>query len=147
MRWFNGYALIFMTFIMIPSFVFAFRCRDGFANVWRNKTVEALEQIGRFGCFGLMIFNIPRTVFGFWTDRAFAAYLIGNSILVGLYCIVWAVCFRKNSVFRALALSLLPSAVFLFSGILIRSIPLIVAAAIFAPCHIVISYQNAVRAK
>lgn len=133
---------------MIPNILFALRNKEnGFVNVRHNKAVEALEQIGRFGCFALMIFNIPHTWFGFCSDTAFTLYLICNSALVLLYCLIWAVCFRINSVFRALALSILPSAVFLLSGVLLRSVPLTAAALLFAPCHISISYQNAVFSK
>lgn len=147
MEWFNPYGLGFMAVIMIPNIIFALRCKDGFANPWRNKAIEVLEQIGRFGCFALMIFNLPHTWFGFCSDEAFLLYLIGNGVLVLLYCLVWVVCFRKNSIFRALVLSILPSVIFLLSGVLLRSIPLTAAALLFAPCHIMISYQNAVLSK
>ncbi|MGN0741219.1 MAG: hypothetical protein ACI4L8_01115 [Candidatus Fimadaptatus sp.] len=69
--------------------------------------------------------------------------MIVDAALALLYCVVWIVCFRKSSVFRALALSIIPSALFLFSGIMSRSVLLIVAAVLFAPSHIVISYRNA----
>lgn len=49
---------------MIPNIVFAMKCKDGFENKWENKAVEIIEQIGRFGCFTFMIFNIPNTYFG-----------------------------------------------------------------------------------
>ena len=105
MEWFNPYGLGFMAAIMVPNLLFALRNKEeGFANVWHNKPVEVLEQIGRYGCFLLMIFNIPHTWFGFCSDEAFALYLFGNGILVLLYCLIWTVCFRKNSIFRALAL-------------------------------------------
>lgn len=142
MEWLNLFGLGFMIAIMIPNIIFAIKCKDGFENNWKNKTVELLEQIGRFGCFGFMIINIPGTWFGFWSDEAFAIYLIVDCVLVLLYCGIWVVCFRKNSMFRALALSIIPSVVFLFSGIMSRSILLIIAAVIFAPCHILISYKN-----
>ena len=141
----NLYGLFFIIVILIPNMVFAVRCKDGFENLWKNKVVEILEQIGRFGCFALMIFIIPGIPFGFSSDETFAAYLIADSILVLVYCLIWIICFRKNSVFRALSLSILPSALFLFSGIMSRYVPLIAAALIFAPCHIMISYKNAVR--
>ena len=80
-----------MLVIMVPNVVFAIRCRDGFENKWKNKPVELMEQIGRFGCF------------------------------------------RKSSVFRALARSILPSVLFLFSGITSRSVPPVVPALLFAP--------------
>ncbi|MGN0552722.1 MAG: hypothetical protein ACI4I1_05020 [Oscillospiraceae bacterium] len=132
-----------MAVIMIPNIIFAIKCKDGFENKWNNKLVETAEQIGRFGCFGFMIINIPGTWYGWWSDEAFAVYLIADVILVLAYCVIWIVCFRKNSIFKALALSIIPSVLFLFSGIMSRSVLLIISAVIFAPSHIAISYKNA----
>ena len=143
MEWFNPFGLVFITIIMIPNIVFEIRCKDGVANNYKNKTVELVEQIGRFGCFGFMIFNVPGTWFGWASNESFALCLILDALLVALYCILWIVCWKKNGVFKALALSITPSVVFLFSGITSRSILLILAALLFAPSHILISYQNA----
>ncbi|MDD6053751.1 MAG: hypothetical protein PUB81_00165 [Clostridiales bacterium] len=143
MGWFNVFGLIFIVVIMIPNVVFAIKRKYGFDNKWDNKFVEFIEQAGRFGCFGFMIFNIPGTWFGWWSDEAFALYLVVDGILVMLYCAIWIICFKKNSVFRALALSVIPSALFLFSGIISRSVLLTVASVLFAPSHIAISYRNA----
>ena len=109
MEWFNVFGLIFMAVIMIPNIVFAIKCKDGFDNKWNNKYVEVIEQVGRFCCFGFMIINIPGTWFGWWSDEAFALYLIVDTILVMLYCAIWIICFKKSSIFRALALSIIPS--------------------------------------
>lgn len=143
MEWINPFGLVFMAIILVPNIVFAIRCKDGFANKWENKFIERIEQIGRFGCFGFMIVNIPGTCFGWWSDEAFALYLIADTLLVLLYCLIWILCFKKNSLFRALALSIIPSILFLFSGIMSRSVLLILSAAFFAPSHIAISYKNA----
>ena len=143
MEWLNVFGLVMVAVIMIPNILFAMTCKDGFVNKWDNKSLETVEQIGRFGCFGFMIINIPGTWFGWWSDEAFAVYLVVDAVLVTLYCVLWAVCFRKSSVFRALALSIIPSVLFLFSGIMSRSILLTIAAVLFAPSHILISYQNA----
>ena len=143
MEWLNVFGLVMVAVIMIPNILFAMKCKDGFVNKWNNKSVETVEQIGRFGCFGFMIINIPGTWFGWWSDEALAVYLVVDAVLVTLYCVIWAVCFRKSSVFRALALSIIPSVLFLFSGIMSRSILLTIAAVLFAPSHILISYQNA----
>lgn len=143
MEWLNVFGLVMVAVIMIPNILFAMKCKDGFVNKWNNKSVETVEQIGRFGCFGFMIINIPGTWFGWWSDEAFAVYLVVDAVLVTLYCVIWAVCFRKSSVFRSLALSIIPSVLFLFSGIMSRSILLTIAAVLFAPSHILISYQNA----
>ncbi len=142
MEWINVFGLGFMIIIMIPNIIFAVTCKDGFENKWKNHLVETAEQIGRFGCFGFMVVNIPGTWFGWWSDEVFALYLIVDTILVMLYCAIWIICFKKNSVFRALALSIIPSMLFLFSGIMSRSVLLIIASVLFAPSHIVISYKN-----
>lgn len=143
MGWFNIFGLVFIVVIMIPNIVFAIKCKEAFENKWSNKVVELLEQIGRFGCFGFMIFNVPGTWFGWWSDEAFAIYLIVDSLLIVLYCIIWVICWKKNNVFRALALSIIPSVIFLFSGVMSRSILLIIVTILFAPTHILISYKNA----
>ena len=142
MGWINIFGMLFMVIIMIPNIIYALKCKDGFENKWNNKIVELVEQIGRFGCFGFMVINIPGTWFGWWSDEAFAIYLIVNSVLIILYCVIWTICFRKNTVFRALALSIIPSVIFLFSGIMSRSVLLIFASVLFAPAHIAISYKN-----
>ena len=68
MKWFNVYGAVLVAVILVPNVLFALKCRDGFENRWQNKAVECIEQIGRFGCFGFMIFNIPGTCFGWWSD-------------------------------------------------------------------------------
>lgn len=143
MEWFNIFGLIFTSVIMVPNIVFEIKCKDGFENKWENKYVEIIEQVGRFGCFGFMIFNIPGTYFGWRSDEAFALYLIVDVVLVMFYCIIWIICFKRSSIFRALALSIIPSILFLFSGIMSRSVLLIITSLLFAPSHIFISYKNA----
>ena len=143
MEWFNVFGLVFIVVIMIPNIVFAVRCKDDFDNKWNNKLIEIIEQIGRFGCIGFMIFNVPGTWFGWWSNEAFAIYLIIDFLLISLYCAIWFIFWKKNNVFRALALSIIPSVIFLFSGVMSRSILLIIATILFAPAHILISYKNA----
>ena len=143
MEWFNLFGLIFVAVILIPNIIFAAKCKDGFENKYKNKFVEIIEQTGRFGCFGFMIFNIPGTCWGFPGDEAFALCLIIDAFLSVLYCVLWTICFKKSSIFRALALSIIPSVMFLFSGIISRSLLLTLSALLFAPAHILISYKNA----
>ncbi len=143
MEWINVFGLGFIVIIMIPNIIYAIKCKDGFENKWNNRLVEIVEQIGRFGCFGFMIINIPGTWFGWWSDEAFAVYFIIDVLMVLLYCVIWVICWKRNTVFRALALSVIPSVLFLFSGIMSRSVLLMVSSILFAPSHIAISYKNA----
>lgn len=92
---FNIYGFIIIAVIMIPNIVFAIKNKNGFENLQNNKITETLEQIGRFGCFVLMIFNIPYTYIGFWFDNALAVYIIVCTVLVTAYCLVWVIFFRK----------------------------------------------------
>ena len=81
---------------------------------------------------------------GWLFDGAKNAYLIIGAVLVGLYVLGWIVFWNESSVCKALVLSILPSLLFLESGILTRNYLLLAGAFIFAPCHIAISYMNAV---
>ena len=142
MSWFNYYGLIFIAIIMIPNIIFAIKRKEGFANTYKNNAVETMEQIGRYACLVLMIFNIPYTYFNFWFDYALTVYLTVNGFLCLLYLIFWVICWNKNGKLRALSLSIIPSVVFLFSGIVPANIPLIVFAVLFATNHILLSFKN-----
>lgn len=142
----NFYGLAIVALIMIPNVVFAMKTKDGFVNLWNNKAVETLEQIGRFGCFGFSFINVPYTVMGL-PDGTLPIYLSVSGILLALYIGGWVLLWKKPGLFRAILLSVLPSALFLFDGIICRSLLLTVSALIFAPCHILISCKNAVAAK
>ena len=148
MQWLNFSGIIFMILIMIPNIVYAIyvsKDNESFENTWQgkgSKLTNCFEQIGRYGCFAFMIFNFPGTCFGWLFSNAFTIYLIVNISLILIYCMIWIFCLKSNSLFKAWALSVIPSVIFLFSGIMSQSVLLLVSALIFAPCHIVISVKN-----
>lgn len=143
MGWFNYIGLVIIILILIPNLVFAINNEDGFENSYHNKKIETLEQIGRFGSFILMIFNIPYTYFGFFIDAGLVIYIAVNAIFVTSYIVVWCVCAKRYFVFRAYALSIIPSFLFIFSGFMLLDIPLLLFSVIFAFSHITISVKNA----
>lgn len=140
MGWFNYYGLAVMAVIMLPNIVYAAKHKGG--DNYRNRAVEIAEQIGRYACFALMIFNIPYTYFNFWFDSALAVYLSVNGALCLAYLIFWAICRNKNGYLRAVSLSVLPTCIFLFSGIALLSVPLIVFSVLFGASHIFISCKS-----
>lgn len=142
MSWFNYYGLAIMAIIMIPNIVYAVKQKTETVCTYHNKTVEVLEQIGRYCCFALMVFQIPYTYFGFWFPHALAVYLSVNGILCLAYLIFWTICWTKNGKLKALSLSIIPSCVFLFSSIILGYIPLTVFAVLFGTSHIYISCKN-----
>ena len=141
MSWFNYYGLAIMAVIMIPNIIYAVKCKGSNTNPYLNKAVEVLEQIGRYACFALMIFNIPYTYFNFWFDYALAVYLSVNGGLCLAYLIFWVVCWNKGGRLKALSLSILPTCIFLFSGVVLASIPLICFAVLFGISHIYLSLK------
>lgn len=143
MGWFNYYGLAVMCIIMVPNIIYAVTHKNEAADIYKNKAVTVAEQIGRYGCFVFMIFNIPYTYFNFWFPHALTAYLTVNGCFCVAYCLFWVVCWKQKGKLRALSLSVIPSCIFLFSGIVLANIPLIVFAVPFAVCHILISYKNA----
>lgn len=145
---FNPWGFLFLSIIMIPNIIFAIKNKEAFENSIQKKwfkILEIFEQIGRYGCFFCMMFDISGTYFGFSSNFSFRIYLIINGILIFSYCLIWITHFRKNNLFKAISLSVIPSIIFLFSGIISQSILLIIFAIIFAPCHIAISILNTKR--
>ena len=134
-----------MAIIMLPNIIYFAKHKNDPASVYNNKTVVILEQIGRYACFVLMIFNIPHTYFNFWFDNALTVYLCVNGGLCLAYIIFWIICWNRTDKLKALSLSVLPSCIFLFSGIVLAYIPLIAFAIIFAVNHILISYKNVAK--
>lgn len=145
MDWFNYYGLAIIAVIMIPNIVYAISIKNGFQNTYNNKFVEISEQIGRFGSIIFMIINVPYTYFGFWFGNALTVYLSVNGGLCLTYLIFWCICWKQNGLLKALSLSILPTVIFLFSGIMLANIPLIAFSVLFGATHIFLSYKNAVK--
>lgn len=139
----NFYGLIFIAAIMVPNIIFAATHKNGFTNYYQNKTVEVFEQIGRIGCFVFVFFNIDVLVKAELSGSLLVSYLAVGGALTLAYISGWIILWNENSVRKSLFLSVVPSALFLICGGISLNIPLIAFAAIFAPCHIFISYKNA----
>ena len=141
MSWFNYYGLIAIFLIMVPNILCTIFDKGSFSNEYHNKIIAAFEQIGRYGCIIFMIFNVPYTYWNFWINNALAVYLITGGGLIVLYELGWVI-FRKKFRIKGLWLSIVPSVLFLFCGIMLLSAPLIVSAIFFGIGHITISYKN-----
>ncbi len=142
MGWFNYYGLIAVAIIMIPNIISAVTDNGAAENKFSNKPIVILEQIGRYGCMAFMIFNIPYTYFDFWFDFALVVYLSVNGALIALYLLGWIIYRKGRGKAKMLWLSITPTAIFLFSGIMVLSVPLILCSVIFGLGHITISYKN-----
>lgn len=147
MSWFNYYGLVIFAVLMAPNVAYMIKNKGSFENRFSCKALEIAEQIGRYGSFLLLIFNIPYTYKGFFFDGGEVTYLAVNGAILLCYLSVWVIMWKKANVLRAVLLSVLPSLIFVFSGIMIISIPLMAASLLFAATHITISVKNAVLAE
>lgn len=143
-KYFNIYGLIFVIIILFPNIIFAYSCKDGFENHYENKLVEIMEHVGRFGCFISMFLVIPFLNKGFWFKSGKIIYVALGIVLVTLYCICWIIFWKEDSIRKSLYLSIVPSLLFIESGIISGNFQLLVFAIIFALCHILISYMNSI---
>ncbi len=144
MDFFNFYGLAITVIIMIPNIICALLHKEMFENKYRGKFVLICEQTGRYGCIIFMILNIPYVCFGFWFNKALTVYLAVNGVLCAVYLIFWIICRNRNGKLKALSLSIIPSAIFLFCSVVTANIPLAFFAVLFAANHILLSYKNAV---
>lgn len=141
MNWFNYIGLIFVVLLLIPNIIFAIKNKTEQKQT-ANKIMEIFEQIGRYGSMIFMIFNIPYTYFGFFFDCGQLLYIITNSLLLTAYYLSWIVFWKKDCLTKSLLLSIIPSILFVVSGILLANIPLIIFSIIFTAFHISISVKR-----
>lgn len=141
MNWLNIYGLITMIIIMIPNIIFAIK-EQNFESKYNNKIVEIIEQVGRVGSMGLMVFNIPFLDYGYWLTNGNVIYFFSTAILSISYCFVWFLYFKKASTEKAMLLAVIPTIIFILSGIIQGKVLLTITAILFGIGHIIITYNN-----
>ena len=142
-KWLNIFGLIIIILILIPNVIYAIKFK-GQENKCKNVFMNVLEQIGRYGCMFLMVFNIGIAELGFGSVGMFLTYLFGNVILIVAYWVVWTLYFKNQTFGKQLALAIIPTAIFLLCGITMRHWLLIVFGVIFGVTHISVTSKNRV---
>lgn len=141
--WLNLLGLLYIVLLMIPNIIYAILEKDQ-KNLCTNRFMNVLEQIGRYGCMFFMIFNIGILEFDYGSIIMFLIYFIGNLALMMAYWIIWAHYFKKKTYTRQIALAVIPSAMFLLSGITMRHYLLVLFGIIFAMGHLYVTNKNRV---
>lgn len=139
--WINFFGVAIIGIMMVPNAIFALRNKNN-TNHCKNKLINGAEQIGRYACIVLMWLPLGVWKFGFCSVAEMLIYLIGNSALLLLYLIVWVFYFKGQSLGKAMILAIIPTVIFLMSGLLLRHWLLVLAAVMFAVGHICITYGN-----
>lgn len=128
--------------------------------------MNILEQIGRYGSMLFMVVCLRDGGYGFSSVTLFLVYVFGNSLLLAAYWAVWGIYFYatrtevtgwvegsasafiagrhkgKNAGVLKMSLAVLPSCLFLLSGITLGYVPLVISAILFVIGHIYVTYRN-----
>lgn len=141
MDWMNIYGFIIIVLMLLPNLMYAYKNKN-IENKCTNRIINIIEQIGRYCSMFLMIFNIGLLEFGFRLDSDFWIWLISIFTLLLLYWIFWFFYFKKPKIIFAMLLAIIPSAIFIFSGFILRHWLLVIFGVIFSFGHIYVTYHN-----
>ena len=79
---------------------------------------------------------------GFMFVFSYAAYILGNLVLMVSYWVIWDKYFEKQEQWKQMALAIIPTVLFLLSGLTMLNFPLTVSAVIFGIGHIYVTNKN-----
>ena len=139
---FNYFGVIFIIVLLLPNIYASIFKKELFVNKFDDRLLIKLENIGRYLCMILMVINIQDLYGGFKSVEAFVAYLGINIILLGLYYIVWFIFYKFNNIYKNMILGIIPSLMFIISGILQNHLLLIISGIVFAYAHLRIIWKN-----
>ena len=140
--WINVFGAGIVILMLIPNIVYAVKNKSE-QNLCTNRFMNVIEQLGRYACIVLMWFPLLVWRFGFESKLDMILYLAGNGIFLAVYWIVFARYLKEKNAKRALILAILPSCIFLMSGLLLRHWLLAGFAVLFAVGHIYVTEKNA----
>ena len=140
--WINLFGLVIVILMLLPNIIYAVKFH-GIENKCKDKVMNWIEQIGRYSSMFFIIFNIGLAEFGFPSAEAYITYFVGNTIFIILYWCIWILYFHKITFWKSMALAIIPTAIFLLSGITSRHYLLVISAVAFGIGHVYVTYHNA----
>ena len=140
--WINLFGAGIIVLIMIPNIIYAAGQKQDETQIEVPRGLSACEQVGRYGCVILMWLPLLVWKFGIGSVEEFLIYLIGNGALLLCYYLSWMLYSRKKTLSVAMALAIIPTAIFLLSGILLHHWLLVAFAILFGACHCTITYMT-----
>ena len=140
--WINLFGAGIIVLIMIPNIIYAAGQKQDETQIEVPHGLSACEQVGRYGCIILMWLPLLVWKFGFGSVEEFLIYLIGNGALLLCYYLSWMLYSRKKTLSVAMALAIIPTAIFLLSGILLQHWLLVAFAILFGFAHCTITYMT-----
>ncbi len=138
--WINIFGAGIVILIMIPNIIYAAKHKRTGAEKKIPQYLSICEQIGRYGCIVLMWLPLFVWKFGFGSVEELLIYLIATVILLLGYYLFWLKYSRNKTLTTAMALSVIPTILFLLSGVLLNHWTLVAFAVLFGVAHCKITY-------
>lgn len=138
--WINIFGAGIVILIMIPNIIYAVKRKQTGEENDIPKYLSICEQIGRYGCIILMWLPLFVWKFKFGSVEEFLIYLIANGVLLLSYYLLWVTYAGKKTLTTAMALAVIPSVLFLLSGVLLNHWTLAAFAVLFGVAHCKITY-------
>ena len=141
--WINLFGGLIVVLILIPNIVYAVKTRGReTAECEVPKVLTVCEQVGRYGCMLFMWLPLFVWKFGFGSMAGLLLYLFGNGALLLAYYAFWIAYAKKKTLIRALTLAIIPTCIFLLSGLTLRYPLLIAFSMLFGCAHTAITVMT-----
>lgn len=146
----NIYGAVLLVLLMIPNIIYLQKTK-GNSNESEHKkitSVEITEQIERYGCIIFLLVNTGLFEYGFASYAAVLIWAVIAALLMAAYYLFWVLLFKKyNEKLCMILLAVIPSVIFIFSGIMMRRMIVVVFGVIFAAAHIYITYNSGKKSR
>lgn len=143
MEYFNRYGIPVLAVLLIPNIIFAIvNKEEKNDSVPLNRGLKAFEQIGRIATIFFMIFSLGIVGKGFLSDYMRNFWIITVAFLLVFYILCWIFYYRSRAHSLAMALAIVPSIIFILTGLLEQDPPLLMFGIVFAIGHIYVTSKT-----
>lgn len=139
--WISGWGAMIVIIMLVPNIIFTIK-NPHLENKCKNVIMNSIEQVGRYTSMVLMIVPVLVWKFGFKSVLEMVLYVAVTSVLLLLYLLVWLFYLKSQSKNKAILLALLPTMIFIISGVLLRHWLLMIAGILFGIGHVYVTLQN-----
>lgn len=139
--WINFIGVVIVILLLVPNIIYSMKNKEPAPSI-PNKTMTIIEQIGRYACIVFMWLPLFTWKFGFRSGEELFVYMGGNAVLIVAYCVFWCFYFKKRKIPTAIVLAVVPTCIFLWSGMLLRHWILVASAILFGVGHIYITVRT-----
>lgn len=140
---FNIYGIIMLVLIMIPNIVYFQKNKDIDVKKMReSSSLEITENILRYMVILFFAVNTGLFEYGFADKKLIAVWAIASAVLIAVYYAGWVKYFKCKTFAVEILLAVVPSIVFIFSGIMMRCYVALVLSVLFGIVHVYTTYKN-----